>query len=91
MKEKKRFQIQTAIQTGCKSPGRLVCLICKKSYVAGIPPSMFIYYELNHCNECYTRSKGLATTAVVRYHTHCSWLCSDICTELWMMKEIKNK
>lgn len=88
MKQKKLFNIQTAIQTGCKSPGTLTCVICNKTYMAGNPPSIFVYYELNNCSACSKKYNGKTVRSKKdkSRHTHCAWVCSDMCAELWVIK-----
>lgn len=78
MKQKKLFSIQTANQTNCKQPGLLTCVICNLPYMAGEPPSIFVYYDTSGiCSPCST-SNG--------HHSHCDWVCSAICAELWVIE-----
>jgi hypothetical protein len=73
----KRFILQTAKQTGCHSPATIDCIICKNDFMAGKAPSMFIYYDSNNCSKCKTPEKS---------HSHCAWLCSGTCTEIWIVR-----
>lgn len=82
MKNKKHFQVQTAIQTGCRNPGTLVCNICKKTYMAGKTPSMFVWFDLVDCSACKHGKK----TKPHPFHSHCDWVCSDLCAEQWIVK-----
>ena len=77
----KHFILQTAKQTGCKEPATISCQICKNTFMAGKTPSMFIYYEEINCSLCIKFNKGNN-----EYHSHCDWLCSELCTELWILR-----